>query len=440
LTVRHGLVRLGIAVAIFAAAACRAEPAQDWNLALQSTYVRQLKPAFSSPYEGAHSLRGEREWSYSFTATAALGLRLGRATEAYLDAEVAQGVPPSDLVGLAGFPNGELARTSGPNPTLYRARLFVRHVVGLSDDAEAVEPAMNQLGGEYAKRRLVLTAGNLSVLDLFDVNAYSHDPRSQFMNWTLMTHGAYDYAADARGFSWGLAAEYFGEGWALRLGRFAQPREPNQLELDPHIGQHYGDQLEVEQRYSLGDDRPGVARLLAFRNRGVMARYDNALALADATGAVPDLNRVRTGEQIKVGVGINLEQRVAKDLGVFARAMWADGKTEVYAFTEADRSLSGGVSLNGSAWGRGADIAAIAFAQNLLSSGHREILARGGQTFFLGDGRLNYRPERIVEAYYQWVPAKGFALSLDWQRIASPGYNADRGPANFWGLRLHAEN
>jgi high affinity Mn2+ porin len=435
-TIRH-LLPAGLALC--AGTATTAEP-EDWNLGLQSTYVRQLKPALESPYAGPNSLKGEREWSYSFIATAALGLRLGPATEAYFDPEVAQGVAPSGLVGLAGFPNGELARTAGPDPTLYRARLFVRHVIGLSDALEPVEPAMNQLGANYATRRLVLTAGNLSVLDIFDANAYAHDPSTQFLNWALMTHAAYDYAADARGYTWGFAAEYVTERWALRFGRFAQPREPNGSELDPHLLDHFGDQVEVERRYDLGADRPGSARLLAFRNRAVMARYDDALALADATGSTPDLNAVRHGEQVKFGIGVNLEQQVSKHAGMFARGLWADGKTETYAFTEADRSLSAGLSLDGAAWGRGGDVAALALAQNLLSGPHREYLERGGLTFFLGDGALNYRPERIVEAYYLWSPVKGIGLSLDWQRIANPGYNADRGPATFWGVRLHAEN
>src|SRR5574337_115802 len=438
-TMPQGLAASALVAALLVPAVAAAAEPEDWNLRLQSTFVRQLKPAFASPYQGPNSLTGEREWSYSFTATAALGMRLGPDTEAYFDPEVAQGVAPSNLLGLAGFPNGELSRTSGPNPTAYRARLFVRHVIGLSDEREDIEPAMNQLGASYATRRLVLTAGNVSVLDIFDANRYANDPRSQFLNWALMTHAAYDYAADARGYTWGFAAEYVDSGWTLRWGRFAQPREPNQLELDPKLLQHFGDQVEVERRYRLGDDRPGTARLLAFRNRAVMARYDDALALADATGSVPDINAVRHGEQVKLGIGIDLEQQLSDHAGVFARAMWADGKTETYAFTDADRSLSTGLSIDGAAWGRGGDVAGLALARSLLSAPHREYLGRGGLTFFLGDGRLNYRPEGIVEAYYLWSPVKGFALSLDWQRIANPGFNADRGPATFWGVRLHAE-
>jgi hypothetical protein len=369
-----------------------------------------------------------------------LGLRLGANTELYFDPELTQGVPLSGLVGLAGFTNGEMARTSGANPTLYRARLFARHVIALGDETDDIEPAMNQLGSRYAKRRLTLTAGNLSILDLFDANRFNHDPRTQFLNWTVMTHGAYDFAADARGYTWGVAAEYQGDGWALRAGRFIQPKEPNQLPLDSRILRHYGDQIEVERDYELGPDRPGALRALAYHNRARMSRYDDALALADATGSVPSLDAVRTTEHSKLGLGVNVEQTLSGDLGVFGRALWADGKTETYAFTEADRSLSLGAVLKGARWGRSDDTVGVALADNLLSASHRSILARGGLTFFLGDGRLNYASERIVETYYAWSVAKGLTLSLDVQRIQNPGYNADRGPASFFALRAHIEN
>ena len=413
---------------------------EDWNLKLQSTYIWQGKPSMNSPYAGPNSLVREREKSYSFTATAALGVRLGKSTELYVDPEVAQGVPLSGLQGLAGFTNGEMARSSGADPTLYLARLFVRHVINESTAMDDVESGMNQLGASYAKRRWVLTAGKLSVLDIFDTNSFAHDPRAQFMNWTLMTHGAYDYAADSRGYSWGLAAEYFANDWTVRFGRFMQPKEPNLLQLDARFGEHYGDQFELEKRYTFGEDQPGTVRLLVFRNRAVMSRYENALALASSTGTVPDINQVRQGAQIKYGAGINVEQRIAKDFGMFGRAMWADGRTEVYAFTEVDRSVSAGGALNGRRWGRSDDVLGIGFAQHWLAAAHRNVLALGGQTFFLGDGGLRYRPEQVLEAYYLFAPTKGVTVTFDLQRIANPGYNADRGPARFFGVRLHVEN
>lgn len=425
-----------LATAITASVDARGDEPEDGNTHVQATYVRQAKPAFASPYEGRHSLIGAREWSYSLTGTVAVGARLGN-TEAYVDGEVAQGVPFSGLQGLAGFTNGELARTSGANPTFYRARAFVRHVFGLGGESESVDSAANQLASRYDRNRVVITAGNVSVLDLFDANAFSHDPRTQFMNWTLMTHGAWDYPADSRGYTWGAAAEYFGARWSVRAGRFAQPEQPNGLKLDSRIPRHFGDQVELSRDYAWGE-QAGTVRLLAFRNRAVMARYDDALASA-AAGAPPDLASVRTREHTKSGFGVGLEHRIAPGLGIFGRVMGADGKTETYAFTEVDRSASAGLSCGGARWGREADTAGLAMALNALSASHRGVLQAGGQTFFLGDGRLRYRPEQVLEAYYSVGLLPGVALTLDYQRISNPGYNADRGPASFVALRLHVE-
>ncbi len=436
-----GALRMAsLAVLVGTATTAFADEAETWNAKLQSTYIWQHKPALPSPYDGPHSLIAAREDSYSLTATAAFGLRLARHTELYFDPEMAQGVPLSGLQGLAGFTNGEMARSSGSRPVFYRARLFARQTFDLGDEHETVESAVNQLGGDVAKRRLVLSAGFVPVMDIFDVNTYAHDARSQFLNWSFMTYTAYDYAADARGYTWGATAEYFDDGWAARIGRFAQPKDPNGLPLDTHIGEHYGDQVEIERHYNAGDGLPGVVRILAYRNRAVMSRYSDALAMAAQSGQAPDLNLVRTSAHIKMGIGVNVEQEFAPDLGGFARAMWADGRTETYAFTESDRSLSAGAVLSGQRWHREKDSVGFALAENLQSSAHRQLLSDGGQTFFLGDGRLHYGPERIMEAYYLFAPIRGVALTFDYQRICSPGYNQDRGPASFYAIRLHVEH
>ncbi len=411
---------------------------EDWNAKYQATYVWQEKRPFSASYSGQNSLSPERAKSYSFTGTVALGFRPWSGGELYFDPEVAQGVPLSHLTGFGGFTNGEIVRVSGPTPTFYRARLFLRQTWGMGGGSEKVESDANQLAGSVDKRRVVLTAGNLSVLDVFDDNAYSHDPRTQFLNWALMTHGAYDFAADARGYTWGAALEYFHEDWAIRTGRFIQPKEPNQLPLDPRIFRHFGDQIELERTHAFGDQL-GKLRLLAYRNRAVMSRYDDALDLAARTGTTPDINAVRTGEQVKKGVGINLEQSVSTDVGVFARAMWADGQTETYAFTEIDRSLSAGALIRGGAWGRGQDSVGLAFARNGLSNAHRDYLAAGGLGFFIGDGRLNYRTENILEVFYGLRVVKSAWITFDMQRVGNPAYNADRGPVNVGTIRLHIE-
>ena len=416
-----------------------AETAQeDWNAKFQSTYVWQSNEAFHSPYASKNSLSADANKSYSFTATAAFGIRLWQGAEIYLDPEVSQGVAFSNLTGLGGFTNGELARTSGANPTLYRARLFLRQTWGLGGDTEEVESKANQLAGIADKNRVVLTVGNMSILDIFDNNTYNHDPRSQFMNWSVMTHGAYDYAADSRGYSWGAALEYIQDDWAFRAGRFIQPKEPNQLDLDTKIFEHYGDQIEIEHAHELLGHE-GKLRLLAFRNNTRISRYEDALALATQTGSVPDINLVRTEDHVKYGLGLNVEQAVNKDVGLFMRAMWADGRTETYAFTEIDRSLSAGTLIQGNIWHHPEDTVGLAFAMNALSKSHQAYLAAGGQGFFLGDGNLNYKTENIIEAFYNLNLNKYAWVSLDYQHINNPGYNADRGPVNFGGVRLHTE-
>ena len=411
---------------------------ESWNAKFQATYVWQGKRPFSAAYSGRNSLTVDNEDSYSFTATAALGFRPWQGGELYVNPEAAQGVPLSGLTGLGGFTNGEIARTAGPTLKLYRARLFLRQTWGMGGEQQVVESDANQLAGVVDQRRWVLTAGNLSVIDIFDDNAYSHDPRTQFLNWSLFTHGAYDFAADARGYSWGVALEWYRDAWAVRAGRFIQPRQPNQQQLDRDIFQHYGDQIEFEHAHAIGD-QPGKLRVLLFRNRAKMSRFQDALDLAAQTGGTPDINAVRTGEQSKHGFGLNVEQAVSSDIGLFARASWADGRTETYAFTEIDRSLSGGVLIKGSAWKRGQDNVGIAVARNGLSQVRRNYLAAGGFGFFIGDGRLNYRPEAILEVFYNARLAKAAWVTLDWQHILNPAYNADRGPVNVASVRLHTE-
>jgi carbohydrate-selective porin OprB len=348
-----------------------------------------------------------------------------------------QGVPLSELRGLGGFPNGEQQKTSGPNPTLYRARLFLRQTWNHGGEKEAIESDANQLAGMVDKRRIVVTAGNLAVIDIFDNSSFAHDPRTQFLNWALLAHGAYDFAADARGYSWGAAIEYFYDDWAIRAGRFMQPAESNGLPLDTRIFTHYGDQIELEHAHTIGD-QPGKLRFLAFRNKANMGGFRDALANAPNNGGVPDLSLVRK-ERVKYGFGINAEQNLTPDTGIFARASWNDGASETFAFTEIERSLSAGAVMKGRAWNRGDDTVGIAFVRNGLSSAHRDYLAAGGHGAFIGDGKLNYRPESIVEAYYSVNVAKYAWITLDYQHIASPAYNADRGPVNVGSMRLHAQ-
>ena len=408
---------------------------ETWNAQFQTTYIWQRKASFNAPYSGANSLLPEEEKAYSLSATAYFGLRLAPGTEVYFNPEMVQAVPLSGLHGLGGMTNSEQQKTSGPNPTFYRARLFLRQIFDLGGEKTTVESGQNQLARMVDKRRLVITLGNVSVTDIFDNNAYAHDARTQFVNWSFLTYGAYDYAGDTRGYTWGGAAEYYYDDWALRYARFMVPQMSNGQPLETRIAQYYSDQIEVERGYALGD-QTGKVRFLVFRNKENMGSFSDAIAAAN--GGVPSVANVRK-DSFKVGYGVSLEHAVLPDVGLFARASRNDGKTETYSFTEIERSVTAGVAVNGARWGRSNDTFGVAVAQNGLSKAHRDYLALGGLGAFIGDGQLHYKPEKIVEAYYNFQLIKNTFLMLDYQRIANPGYNADRGPVNVATVRLHAE-
>jgi high affinity Mn2+ porin len=413
-----------------------AEPAAEtWSLHGQATTVGQTNAPFTSPYQGPNSLQPNREWATSFTATLMTGWRLWKGAEFYLDGEGAAGKGVSSVLGLAGAPNGETYRVGNPEFRAAIARAWVRQTIELGGDQQKVEADAHQLGGSRDSRRVVLHVGKFSVMDVFDANAYAHDPRSQFLNWTLMGQGAWDYPADTRGYTWGFATEFYWDAWAFRFGRFAEPLEANQLEMDHGFARAHGDVVELEHDHVIGD-RPGAVRVMAYRNTTRMGDY--RLSLAEAPAA-PDITATRAYGRVKQGWGLNLEQALTADLGAFARWSWDDGHTETWTFTEIDRFVSAGLALKGTGWGRAQDRVGAAFVQNGLSADHRDYLAAGGLGFLLGDGRLTYTPERICEAYYALALGRFLTASLDAQRIWNPGYNQDRGPVNLYALRLHAQ-
>jgi high affinity Mn2+ porin len=424
----------------FAAAGARSEsnvPA-DRQAHFQATYIYQSKPAFASPYSGPRSLNADRERSYTLTATALLGTRAWRGAELYFDAEAIKGQPLSNVTGLGGLSNGELQKVVEPQIKVYVPRLFLRQTLALGADAEPVESDNNQLAGPVPSERLVLSAGKLSITDIFTRSSYLGDPRTQFLNWSFLTYGAFDYAADLRGYSWGAALEYYRGPWALRAARFEQPKTPNSMTLDHRLFSTYGDEIELEHRHRLGEHQ-GKLQLLAFRNRATMASYAEALSQAAASGSVPDITTARDRSRVKGGFGVSAEQALGPDVGVFARVAAHDGKTETYAFTDIDRAFTAGGVIKGTRWARADDTVGVGFSRNGISASHRDYLAAGGITVFLGDGRLNYRAEQIYETYYSIGVAKQLSMALDWQHIRNPGYNADRGPVQIYSLRLHAQ-
>jgi len=421
---------------------------EDRTARYQLTYNWQRHPAFAArTADGPNSLSSSAERMYTFSATAHWGFRPWQGGELYFNPEVIQGLPFSgNVIGLGGFTNGEITRAGGTTPKAYRQRLFLRQTWGRGGGREAVEADFNQMAGTVDRNRTVLTVGNFSVLDVFDDNTYAKDPRTQFMNWSHWTYGAYDYAADARGYGWGAALEWFQDNWAWRVARMTGPKDPNGLPADFNLLHHYGDQFEVERSHTLSDEQ-GKLRVLLWRNRARLASFQDAtqwwmqqtpLARQAITG--PDaLVAVRQSDKTKYGLGLNLEQAIRRDIGFFWRAMKADGRTETHAFTEIDRSLSTGVLVQGTRWGRAQDSVGLAWARNALSADRRDFLAAGGISYFLGDGSLNYRPETIWESFYSLHVYPGTWLTANYQRIANPGYNADRGPVHVYALRLHAE-
>jgi len=422
---------------------------EDTTARYQLTYNWQHHNAFNANYSGANSLLPQSERMYTFSTTAHWGFRPWQDGELYFNPEVTSGVPFSgNLVGMGGFTNGEITRAGGSTPKLYRQRLFLRQTWNHGGEREQVESDFNQMAGWVDKNRFVLTAGNFSTLDVFDDNAYAKDPRTQFMNWGNWTYAAYDYAADARGFGWGFAGEWYQDNWVLRFGRMTGPKEPNGLPVDFALGKHYGDQVEIERGHMLAD-QPGKVRVLAWRNRAQTASFDDAtqwLQTHPGLQTTPQaLVESRNGEKIKYGLGVNIEQAINPSVGFFLRAMKADGRTETYAFTEVDGSLSTGLVFKGGLWGRADDAVGVAFMRNTLSSQRRGFLAAGGMSYFIGDAAtgsltsLAYKPEQILEAFYSFQMTRGTWLTTDYQRLQNPAYNADRGPVNVYAVRLHAE-
>ncbi len=406
----------------------------------QGTVVSQVHDSFRSPYESkTTSLLTEEggKFKTSVTGTFFCGRRLWEGGEVYFNPEIAGGEGFSSVTGIAGFPNGEITRVAAATPTVYAARFFLRQTFNLGDDYENVEGGPNQLAGTRSEQHLIVTAGKMAATDVFDGNKFSHDPRGQFLNWSLMDNGAWDYPADTRGYSPGVTIEYEQKGWAVRYGAFLVVKSANGAEYDYHVGQALSQDFEFQKSYSILS-KEGSATLLAYANNARMGSYRAALEDAAANGITPDIRRTRD-YRTKLGLGLNVEQQILGDLGAFMRAGGNDGHSETWMFTEIDRTFSLGLSLMGTRWKRPNDQIGLAGVVNGLSEAHRDYFAAGGHGFIIGDGRLNYSTEKTVEAYYKLRMTENLFLTLDYQHVQSPAYNSDRGPVNIGGARLHVE-
>ncbi len=427
----------GLLWGAFCHAQTETEP-ERWNLDYQATSIGQYHGTFPSPYEGANSLQDYPERDASLTTTLFFGLRLDPNTQLYFDPEIAGGRGLSGVTGIANFPNGEMPRVASATPTPYLARLYLTHDFAFGTATEPVSSGENQLGGERPATRYTVVVGRFTVTDFFDNNSYTHDPRTQFMGWGVMYNGAWDYPADTRGYTWGWMHEFHTRRWSLGYASAAEPKTANGMRFDRRLLRDRSDMFEGELHYR-PRGRAGAIRLLSFLNHADAGSYAAALRIANQTESTPDVTATRRIGTLKYGFGINLEQELTKNIGVFARLGWNDGKTESWAFTAIDRLASGGISVSGARWHRPFDTVATALTASGLSAVHAEYLARGGLDFIIGDGTLRYAPEYVSESYYSARLHPGVFATFDLQRVVNPVFNRDRGPAWITSLRLHVE-
>jgi len=411
-----------------------------WWVSGQANPVVQGHGDFRSPYEGEHSLRPTHEHAISRLVTIYTGLRLGSRTEIYLDIESAGGGGIGSALGLAGFTDLDVVRNPSLGSAPYLARLFVHHTIPLGRETTHAAVGPHALATDVPVRRVDVRAGKFSTVDWFDQNAVGSDSHLQFLNWTIDNNGAYDYAADTRGYTVGVEAEYQDRRWAVRFAEALMPKVANGLDLDWNPGRARGENLEIEIRRGLIPRRDGVVRVLAYANHANMGSYAEALdAWRAGRDPVPSIDAHREQGRVKTGAGVNVEQAMTDTVRAFGRWGWNEGRHESFAYTEVNRSTTLGGDVRGSGWSRRDDKAGAAIAINELSADHRAYLAAGGLGFLLGDGALTYGAERIVEVYYTAHLARGVFASFDLQRIVNPGYNEDRGPVLVPGLRVHLE-
>lgn len=410
---------------------------ENWNIHGQYTLVGQGYPGFRSPYEGANSLAGSKQFQNTMSATAYAGVRLWEGTEFYVNPELMQGFGLNDVHGLAGFPNGEAQKSSFPVPRLNVARVFMRQTFGLGGEQETLSDGPNQLSSKQDISRITVTAGKFAVTDAFDGNAYANDPRTSFLNWNIYGGGSYDWTMDKLSWTWGAIVDFNQKDWAFRAGYFLLPRVANDNNFDTHVPDRGQYTAELELRYALFS-QPGKLRLFGWLNHGTMGSYADALALSPTGPTYPDITLTRS-IRTNYGFVANLEQAITADLGVFSRATWSPGLTEIIGWTDCSESLSFGTVLSGSSWGRPNDKIGLAGVVEGLSTEQRAYFAAGGLGILIGDGQLNYRREKILEAYYAYSLNQWTTLTFDYQFIGNPGYNADRGPASIFSGRLHAE-
>ncbi len=410
----------------------------------QANIIYQGRLPFHSPYQGPNSFRNSAEYKTSLIGTLYAALRPTHSirdnTDLILDIESAGGRGLSQALGLAGFTNLDVVRNPNLGPTPYLARYQIHQVLGLTAETVPQQPGPFALASAVPLRRVEFRIGKMTLPDFFDINAAGSDSHLQFMNWTVDNNGAWDYAADTRGYTVGGLAEYDDRLWSIRYGLFAMPTKANGIDMDWALSRAHAQNGELELRTSLIPGRQGATRLLFFANRAHMGTYREAvdafLAGADQT---PDILLHEHFGALKYGFGYNTQQELTANLRLFGRFGWNEGQHESYVYTEVDQTVEAGADYAATRWHRPADKIGLALVSNAIKRDHQNYLRLGGLGFLLGDGNLNYGRENIVESYYTWHAWRGLFYSLDAQHIDHPGYNRDRGPAWVGAVRTHID-
>jgi high affinity Mn2+ porin len=423
----------------------RFDSLQKWSVHFQFTDVWQTHPPFSAQYSGKNSLLTNAENAMSVTSTLYFGRKLWRHAAFFIDPEVAGGRGLSSVFGMAGASNGETFRVGSPAPAVYMARCFFEQHISLrKSKTEHRRNEQNQISDSIPTSRITISVGKFSLADFFDDNAYSHDPRSEFMNWALMDNGAWDYPANTRGYTWGAVVELIEPGYSIRLATSMVPKNANGPTFDTHIQQANGNTAEFEKKFKI-KNHAGNLRLLGFANFSSAPSYINAtnqLKKGDST-LVPVISGQVPGVMygaLKYGFGISFNQEIVKNLGIFARASWSNGQTAAWAFTPIDQSVSLGIRIKGEIIKRPKDHFGIAYVANGASFEHRNYLNAGGYDFMLGDGKLpHYGLEHIMETFYKVNLMEWLWVTGDYQLVVNPAYNKDRGPASIFSIRTHVE-
>ena len=408
---------------------------ERFSIHAQTTFITQYKPAFQAKYSGTNSLSPNEETQMSTTLTLFLGTKLWHGASVFLNPEIAGGSGLSGSVGLGAATNGETYRIDNPAPSFELARLYFTQMIPLNQETEYQGSSQNQLASNIPTQYISFTVGKICVADFFDLNLYSHDPRTQFMSWALMSNGAWDFPANTRGYTPSVVLTWITEANELRYGFSLMSVTANGMVMNRDIAKAGSNTLEYTHNYSISG-RKGTVRLFSFLNYGNMGNYSESLILNPSK---PDITATRKFSRAKFGFGLNAEQTISNDLGAFLRASWNDGNNETWAFTEIDRSVSFGLSGNGNRWNRPDDKIGLAHVISGLSTPHLNYLKAGGKGFELGDGNLNYGLENLTEFYYSFQLTRNISISAAYQHIFNPGYNRDRGDVNVFSTRLHIE-